>query len=54
MKEHLLPTGRSQRIQRLTKVKLRVARAESNGIPAKNVKEYGMGCIYLGLLHFLS
>jgi hypothetical protein len=53
MKEHLLLTGRSQRIQPLTMVYLRVARAESNGIPAKNVKEYGMGCICLGLLPVL-
>jgi hypothetical protein len=39
MKEHLLLTGRSQKIHPLTKVKLRLARAESIGIPAKNVKE---------------
>jgi hypothetical protein len=38
MKEHLLLTGRSQRIHPLTTVKLRVARAESNGIPVLNVK----------------
>jgi len=54
MKEHLLLTGRSQRIHPLTTVKLQVARVKSIGIPAKNVKEYGMGCIYLGLLHFLN
>ena len=54
MKEHLLLTGRSQRIHRLTTVNLRAATAKSIGIPAKNVKEYGMGCIYLGLLHFLN
>jgi hypothetical protein len=54
MKEHLLLTGRSQRIHPLTTVKLRIARAESIGIPAKNIKENGMGCIYLGFLHFLN
>lgn len=54
MKEHLLLTGRSQRIHSLTIVNLRVARAESIGIPVRNVKVYGMGCIYLGLLHFLN
>jgi len=54
MKEHLLLTGRSQRIHPLTTVNLRVARAKSIGIPVKNVMEYGMGCIYLGLLHFLN
>ena len=53
MKEHLLLTGRSQRIYPLTTVKLRVARAEFIGIPAKNVKKCGTGSIYLGLLHFL-
>lgn len=53
MKEHLLLTGRSQRIYPLTMVTLRVARAEFIGIPVKNVKEYGTGCIYLGFLHFL-
>lgn len=37
----------------LTTVNLRVTRAEPIGIPAKNVNEYGMRCIYLGLLHFL-
>jgi hypothetical protein len=54
MKEHLLLTGRSQRIYPLTMVTLKVARAEFTDIPAKNVKEYGTGCIYLGLLHFLN
>jgi hypothetical protein len=53
MKKHLSLTGRSQRIYPPTTVKLRVVRAEFIGIPAKNVKEYGTGCIYLSLLHFI-